>query len=214
MGIVIAHAGVCYFKVRVIGKSVHAQYGHRGVNAIEKMNKICDELFDLDKKRAKNNKYELFEQSNGRSCHLIVGKYNAGNWPSSVPGEAEINCRISFIPGEKEENVKKEVENAINKVTKKDNWLNKNKPIIEWYGWHGEPWEEEKDKEMIIEFKKVAEYVLKNKVKYVGTVALAFGPNGNNMHSMNEYVEKKSILECIKIMAIFVKKWCGEDKKN
>ena len=126
------------------------------------------------------------------------------NIPVIGPGEAEINCRISFIPGETEENVKKEVGNAINEVTKKDNWLNKNKPIIEWYGWHGEPWEEEKDKEMIIEFKKVAEYVLKNKVKYVGktagmdnrfakyfnTVVLAFGPNGNNMHGMNEYVEK------------------------
>jgi len=224
MDIVVAHAGVIYFRVKVKGRAAHAQFGHHGINAIEKMNKICDSLFALDKKRGEAKKYDLFEQHSGRSCHLIIGKYSSGQWPSSVPDYAEIDCRISFIPGESETDIKKEVEGTIMAVAQKDEWLAENSPQVEWYGWHGEPWEEDLNSDLIRSFKQIGEGVLQRELKFAGHPAgmdnrfakqfnipsLAFGPRGKNMHGANEYVEKESILSCIKTIASFIHTWSNE----
>ena len=97
--ITIAMTGIFYFKVKVVGKTAHAGHAHDGVNAIGKMNKIYDALIELDMKRARDKHYPIFEKDYPRSCHLNIGTYSAGDWPSTVAGQAEMQCRISFIPG-------------------------------------------------------------------------------------------------------------------
>jgi len=225
-GITVASVGVSYFKVRVFGKSQHAGLAHKGVNAIGKLNKIYDALMELDKKRAKENKYPFLERTAGRSCHLNIGKYRAGDWPSTVPGFAELHGRISFVPGETMDDVKDQVKRTIDSVSRNDKWLQEHPPELEWFGWQADPWEQSADDDFVKIFKSVSERTLKQEVDFVAMSAgldarfgqyfavpsLSFGPIGDNIHGVDEYVDLPSLIKCIRVLAMFIKDWCGVKK--
>lgn len=223
MKIVIAHTGVHYFRVKVKGKPAHAGSAHTGVNAIGKMNLIYQALVELDKKRARENHYPLFEKDSDRSCHLNIGTYKAGDWPSTVAGWAEIECRIAHIPSEKFDEVRNQVEQVVNDIAHRDEWLNKHPPEIVWFGWNADPWEQNSDDPFVVAFNSCAEKVLGSRIDIVGEPvaldarfaqyfnipALAFGPNGASVHGVNEYVDLDSVIDCAKVLASFIIEWCG-----
>lgn len=224
--IAVCHPGIMYFRVKVKGKTIHAARSHLGVNAIGKMMKIYQALELLDKVRAGRLRFPLFEQDSGRSCNLSIGTFNAGDWVSTVAGFAELACRISFIEGETEDQVKAEVENTVAEVAKDDEWLRENPPVVEWFGWHTDPWTQDTGHEFVQTVQKVAEEVLGKPVemvgkpagldirfaKYFGIPALSIGPQGGNIHGFDEYVELDSVLRTAKIVALTILEWCGEEK--
>lgn len=221
--IAVAMTGVFYFKVKVVGKAAHAGRAHTGVNAIGKMNKIYDALIELDMKRARDKHYPIFEKDSPRSCHLNVGTYSAGDWPSTVAGQAEMQCRISFIPGEEMNEVRQQVQQVINEVASHDEWLNEHPPEVTWFGWQAEPWEQDPDAPFVVTFKSCAENVFESTIeiagktagldtrfaKYFDMPALTFGPYGENIHGINEYVDLDSLMKCTKVLASFIMEWCG-----
>ena len=221
--ITVAATGVYYFRVRVMGKPAHAGLAHTGINAIGKMNQICQALVELDEKRAREKHYPLFEKDSERSCHLNIGTYRAGDWPSTVAGWAEIECRIAIIPGEESDEVKNQVHQVINEVAHCDEWLSKHPPEIVWFGWQADPWEQDPDVPFVVVFKACAEEVLGSNIdivgltagldarfaKYFNMPALTFGPNGENIHGVNEYVDLNSLIDCTKVIASFIIEWCG-----
>lgn len=221
--IVIAHPGVLFFKVRTIGKSAHAGVAHIGVNAIGKMNIVYDALVELDQRRAQEKRYPLFERQSGRSCHLNIGTYRAGDWISTVPGWAEIECRMSHLPTENADEVRRQVEQAIADAAEKDEWLQQHPPEVIWYQRQVVPWEQSPDDPFIRAFKSSADDALKSNIEIVGATwgmdtrfapffnmpAVSFGPNGGNVHGVNEYVDIDSVLDCTKALAAFIIDWCG-----
>jgi acetylornithine deacetylase len=220
--VAIAHAGVLYFRVRVTGKTAHAGRAHTGVDAIGKMNLIYDALIDLDRRRAEAHRFALFERTVGRSCHLNIGQYHAGDWPSTVAGRAEMECRISFIPGEREADVRDEVEETIASAAAADPWLDEHRPVVEWFGWHGEAWTQDETHPLVQTVRGSAhdvtgeEMPLAGKASgmdtrfaaYVGMAALSYGPAGANSHGCDEYVERESVVRCAKVLATSVLRWC------
>lgn len=221
--ITVAMTGVFYFKVKVVGRTAHAGRAHTGVNAIGKMNKIYDALIELDVKRAHDKHYPIFEKDSPRSCHLNIGTYNAGDWPSTVAGQAEMQCRISFIPGEDMNEVKQQVQQVINEVASRDEWLSEHPPEVNWFGWQAESWEQDPNDPFVVTFKSCAESVFGSTIDIVGKTAgldtrfaeyfnmpaLTFGPTGENMHGIDEYVELDSLVDCTKVLALFIMEWCG-----
>ena len=220
--VITAHPGINYFRVTVLGKTAHAAQSHKGINAIGKLSKIYERLTKLDKERAKRNRYEFFEKLTGRSCNLNIGTFHAGNWASTVAGSATLEARISYLPYETEEGIKKEVRNAIDEVVSKDSWLKEHPPIIEWYGWRALPWVQDHNAFGVKQFLKTASEVLSQKVdvaactcgldarfgSYFGVPSLVFGPKGGLLHSSNEYVELDSVIKTIKVLATFIVNWC------
>jgi len=223
MKITVASVGVYYFRVRVVGKPAHAGQAHTGVNAIGKMNKVYDAMVKMDEKRARERHYPLFENDSRRSCHLNMGTYRAGDWPSTVAGWAELECRISTIPGEKIEDVRREIQQAVDEVAGGDEWLKEHPPEVVWFGWNADPWEQNPSDQFVTTFKSCAEKVAGSNVDVVGVTygldtrfaplfnmrALTFGPDGDNIHGVNEYVELDSVVDCAKVLALFIMEWCG-----
>ncbi len=221
--ITIAMTGVFYFRVRVIGKTAHSGLAHLGVNAIGKMNKVYDAMVELDAKRAREKHYAILEQNNPRSCHLAIGTLKAGDWPSTVAGWAEMECRISMIPGEKFADVKREVEGTIAEAASRDEWMREHPPEVTWFGWRAEPWEQDPDHPFIRTFKSCAEDVFRKPLplggrtsgldtrfaQYFNMAALTFGPAGGAYHSVNEYIELDSLMDVTKTVALFITEWCG-----
>jgi len=223
MKIVVAHPGVHYFRVRVSGKAAHAGLSHTGVNAIGKMNQIYHALIALDEKRGKERHYPLFERETGRSCNLNIGTYKAGDWPSTVAGWAEIECRISHTPGEEFAEVKSQVERTIEEVAQHDEWLHEHRPEIVWFGVSMSAWEQDPQDPFVQVFKSAADGITGSDTSFAGVTwgldtrlaqcfnmpALSFGPNGANIHGVNEYVDLDSVIDCTKILASFIIAWCG-----
>ena len=219
----ISHSGVNYFRVKVYGKTSHAGLAHLGVNAIGKMYLIYQALIDLDEKRGREIRFPLYEKGSGRSCHLNIGTLKAGDWPSTVAGSAEMECRISYIPGEKMVDIKRMVESTVQEAAQKDPWLRDHPPEVEWFGWQTEPWYQDPHDPFVQTFKKAAEDVLGHKVEYIGRAAAndcrftqyfnmvgsLTGPRAVNIHGIDEYVEIPTVIQAAKILAMTVLQWCG-----
>ena len=223
MRIIIAHPGIYYFRVKAVGKPAHAGIAHTGINAIGKMNQIYQALVELDEKRAQEKHYPLFEKDSGRSCHICIGTYRAGDWVSTVAGWAEIQCRISYIPGEDVDEVKEQVRQTVNDAAQRDEWLSKHPPEVVWFGMKMDAWEQDPNAPFVLAFKSCADKVLGSNTgiagvtwgmdtrlaQYFNMPVLSFGPNGENLHGVNEYVDLDSVIDCTKALASFIIEWCG-----
>jgi len=223
LNVTIAHAGVNYFRVRVQGRTSHAGLAHLGVNAIGKMYPIYQALVELDEKRAREIHYPLFEKGSGRSCHINIGTMKAGDWPSTVAGSAEMECRIGFVPGEKMDEIKGLLKDTVNEVAQRDPWLREHPPQIEWFGWHADPWYQDPNHPFVQTLKKAAEGVLGHEVDYIGRTggmdsrfsqffnmaAACTGPKANNIHGTDECVEIPSVIQVTQILAMTTLEWCG-----
>jgi acetylornithine deacetylase len=223
MKITVAHPGILFCNIRVFGKSAHAGVAHTGVNAIGKMNLVYDALVELGERRARENLHRLFEKHSGRSCHLNIGTYRAGDWVSTVPGLAEIECRISHLPTEDPDEVRQQVEQVVQKAAGGDEWLRQNPPEVAWQEKYVIPWEQDPDNRFVQAFKSSANDTLQADFETIGVTwgldtrlapfftmpALTFGPNGGNIHGVNEYVEIDSLLDCTKVLTAFIIDWCG-----
>jgi acetylornithine deacetylase len=223
MKIILAHPGILLFRVTVRGKPAHAGSAHTGVNAIGKMNKIYQALIDLDEKRAREKHYPLFETDSKRSCHLNIGIYRAGDWIATVAGWAEIQCRISYLPTEDADEVKEQVQQTIDRVAQSDEWLRQHPPELVWLEGRAEAWEQDPDDPFVSAFKSSADMILKSNARIAGATwgldtrlapyfnmpAVSFGPNGGNIHWVNEYVDLDSVIDCTKVLALFIIEWCG-----
>ena len=222
LNLTIAHVGLNYFRVKVRGKASHAGQAHLGVNAIGKMMPIYQALADLDEKRGREVHFPLFEKGSGRSCHLNIGTMKAGDWPSTVAGGAEIECRIGFIPGEKMADIQQLVEETVKEAARKDPWLQEHPPEVEWFGWHTDPWYQDPNHPFVQTFKKVAEGVLGREVELIGRTggidsrfsqyfnmaAACTGPRAANIHGVDEYVEIPSVIQTCQVLAMGILKWC------
>ena len=220
---VISHPGILYFRVKIKGLTAHAGHAHLGVNAIGKMMKVYQAMVDLDLKRAETKIFDLYHKVEGRSCHLNIGTLNAGDWVSTVAGFAEMACRISFIPGESMAETKQTVEQVIDEVAQADDWLKDHPPEIEWFGWHTEPWYQDPEDPFIKTVLPCFESVLDQKLEICGATAgldnrfssffgfpsICFGPNGDNYHSFDEYVDLDSLVLTTKAVAMAAVEWCS-----
>jgi acetylornithine deacetylase len=222
--ICIESAGVCWFRVRVIGKTQHAGFSHLGVNAIGKAMKIYQGLLDLDSYRAESKHYPLTEKHWGRSCNINIGTIRGGDWPSTVAGWAELECRIGWQPIETMTQVKSEVEETIRKVAELDPWMRDHPPVVEWFGWSAEASETDSNSPIIQVLRKNARDIMGVAPEIIGSTAaddtrwfvlcanipaVSFGPDGDNIHGIDEYVLVDDLVATAKIYALTILDWCG-----
>ncbi len=228
--VVVGHPGVLYFSVRVPGKTAHAAVAHQGVNALLESLPIVEALTALDRERGEAHHMELFERlpgTEGRSVQLNVGTLRAGDWPSTVPGEAVIEGRISYLPGEQEEAVRAEVEAAVAKAAGTSPWLTRHPPQVEWRGWRGRPWLQDPSHPLVEVVEHAASAERGGPVPLAADTAgldarfagefgipcVVYGPRGGNEHGADEWVNLKSVWQVARTLVRAVYRWCGNAGK-
>jgi acetylornithine deacetylase len=224
----VASAGAMYFRIRVRGKSAHAARGHEGVNAIEKAYRVIESLVALDAERKARISYDPIVNrdpaAEGHATNLNVGTIRAGEWPSTVPSEATVECRIGWPPGETRPEVREQVLDAIGEAVDDDEWLSEHPPEVEWFGWNADPHELDTEAEITRLVKRNAEVVAGCEGQFVGGDAglderffnryydvptPTMGPTGANIHGADEYVEVDSLVETAQALALTAVDWCG-----
>lgn len=228
----VASAGVRYFRVRVPGKAAHTAFQFRGIDAVGKAYDIYQRLMELHEER--NERIEDYEpaitqyaDAEGSTANLSLTNIEVpGAWTSTVPGEAVMEYRIGWPPSAEQtrEEVREEVEAAINEVVEDDEWLSENPPEIEWFGWNTNPHEVAFDSEFFQVVCEETERVTDDAVDYRGGLGgnderfynryydipcPSVGPRGANAHAADEYAEIDSLVETAQILATTAMDWCG-----
>lgn len=228
--VAIASAGLLYFRVRVPGKSVHAAWGHEGVNAIGNATTIYEALDELDQQRKAETDYPPAYRADpsleGNVTNLNVGIIEAGDWPSTVPSEAIMECRIGWPPGQRLEDVQEQVESTIEAAAADDEWLADNPPEVEWFSWQADPHETDAESEIVQIAKSTAESVTGESGSYVGgnaalderfyelyydTPAVSVGPEGHNLHGADEHTTVSSLLDTSETIARSIVDYLGTE---
>lgn len=222
----LASAGIMYFRVTVPGVPAHASTAHFGVNAIQKMMLVIDEIESLHKDRQSRISYPTAESDprmKGRATTINIGVIKAGDWPSTVPGFCDIECRIGFPPGETREQVMAQVEDAVNKAADRDEWLSKNRPEITWFGWKARPHELEESNPFVQQVRESVNHVTGSDPVFTGGAAgldtrffvhhgipaVTCGPMAERIHSFDEIVNIDTMVKTAQVIAKTMIDWCG-----
>ncbi|GAA0256083.1 ArgE/DapE family deacylase [Haladaptatus pallidirubidus] len=227
----IASAGVMYFRVEVPGKSVHAAWGHEGVNAIGNATKVYQAIEELDQRRKAEIDYEPAYRSDpdleGNVTNINIGMIEAGDWPSTLPSKAILQGRVGWPPGESREEVREQIERTIREAANDDPWLKDHHPSIEWFGWQAVPHEISPEAEIAQISKQNAERVTGQSGSFVGgnaalderfyalyydTDAVSVGPEGWNLHGADEHTTVPALLETAKTIAGIAVDYCGVEE--
>ena len=222
MEVIAAHAGVSHFRITVEGRSAHPAHKTEGVCAIEKSMLVYRALMDLEADRRARVRHPLFP--NGSPVEIVVGTMHAGSWRSSVAGEAVLETRLGFAPGETIEQVQAELVERLRVVSHADPWL-RNHPLgLERIGYTASA-----DLPIEHPFVGVVRGVaragglgeielqghgagndMQSLIHHAQTPAIVWGPGASDAaHVANEFVELADVERATRLYAETIAAWCG-----
>jgi acetylornithine deacetylase len=219
--ILTAQVGVCWFKVSLTGASAHALSTQTGVNAIEKCFTLIVALRELEA-QLNSQSHPAFADT-PHPLNLNVGVISGGDWPSTVPANAELKCRLAFLPGTPFSVIKTLVEQTIAAAAAKDEWLSRHPPSVEFFGFRSEGHQVDIDLpalkllsdcqqalcgEPAVQYKAKGTTDLRSFIQFSKAQATCFGPVAENIHAGDERVNIASVIHTAKAYALFLSRWC------
>lgn len=208
--IAVAERGLAWLHITVKGKPAHASQPQLGVNAIIKANKIITELEKYGKKLAK--KTHPFLGNPTCTVTMVEGGFKE----NVVPDRCKITVDRRINPDETVKRAKKELENVLKKLRRKDPKLKFSVEVSRVF----EPAEIPADlpivKTVRKNFKMVCGYDSKpwgapyacdarNLINDAGIPAIVFGPGDlAQCHSIDEYVKISDVITVTKVLLLTV----------
>ena len=230
--------GAYFFKIKIRGKPIHTSQKYKvsfpqpvgvdvpGVNAIDKMAKFIVAFQELERRWAHEKKYRLVPQGASNLTPTII---KGGEYIGGLAENCEVVYNVWTNPDEPHEKSVQDVRDFVAAVSKTDEWLSKNPPVIEApapefpYFWPSyslpfdHPGARTADEAYSKAFGRpvqwgaftaVADLAWMNKK---GVPGLIFGPGELSMgvHGIDEYVPEQHVIDCTKFYAEMILRWCG-----
>jgi acetylornithine deacetylase len=208
--------GVLWVDVIVPGAPGHAEAAPSAVSAIERIWPVLDGLRAL----AENLNHGLDEPR----YHVNVGQLRAGDWPSTVPGSAELRVRVGFPADLTPADAYARVLDALADAAAADPWLAAHPPVVRPSGFRAAAYALADDAEVLAALRAahaeahvtVPDVVSTNAttdarfyLNEAGVPALCFGPRTRGMHGVDEAVELASIAAGARTLSRFMAAWLG-----
>jgi acetylornithine deacetylase len=224
--LVRANIGVLWFTIDVTGHPVHVRAMGTGANAIDKAYRVVAELRKLEEEwNAKKDEVAEFAHV-PHPINLNIGKISAGDWASSVPCWAHIDCRISIMPGVRAADAAREIEQHLAAFARSDKTFANSPPKITFNGFFAEGYRLQpgSDAEAVLGRAHQSAFgePLKTDVSlayldarvyslYDNIPTLCYGYKSENVHGFDERASIASIKKCSVAMALFIAEWCGTE---
>ncbi len=218
-----AQVGVLWFKVRVGGRPGHVLEAGAGANALEKCFPLITSLRELEEELNQPPlppPYETFDHP----LNLNVGILNGGDWPSTVPADAEFHCRLSYFPGTSFASMRERITETVSRAAEQDPWLRENPPQVTFYGFRSDGHVEQTDAPPLAVLSGCHRELTGSEPEpYVSTCTTdlrafysfgrargcCYGPVAENIHGADERVRRDSVLHTARAYALFAVRWCG-----
>ena len=217
-------SGALTFRLKVQGKATHAAMRWDGVSAIEKFHLIHQSILKFEKERHQLYDIKYYEFKD-RVAPINIGTIKGGEWHSTVPESVVVEGRLGVFPGESAQDARDAFETHLQTISKTDDWLKENLPIVEWFEGQFESGKTDINHPLIQSLSDCYHQTTGDAPKIEGVTygsdlrlftnhahipAVLFGPGDVRLaHAANEYVEIDEVITTVKIIANMIVAWCG-----
>ena len=202
----ICHKGYTWYELIIEGLASHGSRPEEGINAIFPIENALAELSQINKDLSKEEPDPYLGNAT-----LHPGMISGGTAQSVIAAKSTLNWERRTLPGESQKKLDNELERVI-------------KAVLEAPGNHkvtgkeiySRPPNEAKKNLIIKDFQKAAGAKKYNGMSYWADSALAskagipsilFGPAGHGAHAIDEWVSKKSLVNCYETLKKFILKF-------
>ena len=102
VGVDLASGGIMYLRITVPGRTAHAATTFEGADALGKAVAVYEALQSLDRERKARIECPRAARADprleGHVTNINVGMIEGWDWPSTVPGEVLLSCRVGWPP--------------------------------------------------------------------------------------------------------------------
>ncbi len=218
------HAGALSFRIRIMGRAIHASMKRFGVSAIEKFQQVFQAIQDLDANRHVQYDNRIFEFDDN-IAPISIGLLNAGDWLSTVPETLTAEGRFGVFPGESTAAARSALANCLAAVTGADPWLREHPPTLEWFEGQFEPGQTSLTEPIVHALSAAHGAVMGEHPRVQGVPygsdlrlftehgklpAVLYGPGDVAFaHTVEEHVELEEVFACTNVLACLIVEWCG-----
>lgn len=201
---IVAHKGFVWLEIETHGKAAHGSRPHLGVDAIAKMGAVLVELEKLDR-RLRMNRSHPYLGSGSLHASLI----NGGQELSSYPAQCVLSVERRTLPSEPLALVQQQIQSILDGLATLDPDFRATLRT----GLTREPFSVAEDSALVTQLSAQAQRVLGNAPKRsgapywadaalfsaAGIPTVMFGPTGAGAHAVEEWVDLRSVEQCVDI---------------
>ena len=204
-----------------------------GINAIELGVRFLQAVRELEREWGNRKQHPLLPPGiTTINPGVMIG--GAGMGPDSrpavtmnsaiIPDVCIMEFDLKFLPNETSAEVRREFEAFVHHFAQTDSWLRETPPIVEWdlRGVHLPPVDTPLDHPLVQAIVATREHLgyatemrgyteVCDAAHYAGTGAacVIYGPAGDRLHGIDEYIRIDSLIDCAKVFAGTIIEWCG-----
>jgi len=229
--IIVAQAGVTYFRLKVTGNSAHLCHKFTslaGISAIDKMRLILNDLESYQVERSSYRDPQYYPKVPILGVTQIAGggAHSRSSFPQECVIEVEYDYFASELGGEKNDlSIRGRIERRIRKLERSDEWLASHPSSIEWLA-SILPTTIERDHPIVHSLSGSIDQVY-GKAKLIpiatstdarhfehvaDTPVVSWGCGGDNAHGIDESMGVDDLVTGTKIVALTVLNWCGYEE--
>ena len=217
MHICRAHRGFIWFEVETIGRAAHGSRYNEGIDANMRMGRFLSELEKLEQELLQRKGHEL---AGPPSLHAAL--LQGGTEISKYAERCKLTIERRTVPGETVEGATAELQEIVDRLEKQDPSF---KATVKATFWR-EPFEVREDAEIVQIMDKALDDRLSHHPEHTGQTfwtdaaliaeagmeTVILGPTGYGLHSAEEWVYVKSVVDLAYVLAETAIQYCGQEK--
>ncbi len=209
-----AHRGFIWFEVETIGRAAHGSRYTEGIDANMLMGRFLAELEKLEQELLQREPHEL---AGPPSLHAAL--IQGGTEISKYAERCKLTIERRTVPGETVEGATAELQEIVDRLAKQDSTF---KTTVKATFWR-EPFEVREDAKIVKIMDKALDERLGQHREHTGQTfwtdaaltaqagmeTVLLGPVGYGLHSAEEWVEMKSVVDLAYVLAEAAIRYCG-----
>jgi acetylornithine deacetylase len=222
-----AQIGVMWMAIEVFGVPVHASRASEGISATAFTQYLVDELRALERRWNEPAARHPMYRDHQHPINFNLGKLSGGEWASSVPTHCRADLRIGYYPGKKVAEVKAEIEALLQAAHERHPHAASVRYEVEYRGFQCEGLVVDMKEPVITTLMQCHQDLLGSPpgstamtattdVKFFhlyGKIpSTCYGPNGADIHGIDEWVSIESLQRVAAVYALFIARWCGVNR--
>lgn len=226
--ILCAQVGVTWITLEVEGRPAHVLDTARGINAIEAGFSLFQGLKAMVARwNEPAGRHAAFAHVHD-PIKINLGRIQGGEWTSSVPTRCTLEIRLGSYPGASAESTRAAIENCLRETARDDPSLQGVHYQVRYAGFQSEGYVADRAHPMMGTLARSHTSVLGSEPQWYASTATTdarvfalygsipatcYGPTSSHIHGIDEWVSLSSTLQVAKVLALFMARWCGVDKR-